>query len=162
MFSGGTGTLETSFCYFNTYHLGAIVDYSMPDSPLTLEEAIRKLTTHQISLAETLQTMTLKLDELLHRLPPVLPDPVASSSSPTPAAPPAITHNIKLEVPRFDGTDPMGWIFKITQFFEYHQTLENERLTVASFYMDGWALAWLQWMNGNRQFTLWQSFLQAL
>ena len=133
----------------------------MADSPLTLEEAIRKLTTHQISLAETLQTMALKLDELLHRLPPVLPDPVASSS-PTPVSPPAITHKIKIDVPRFDGNDPMGWIFKITQFFEYHQTPENERLTVASFYMDGQALSWFQWMNGNHQFTSWQGFLQAL
>ena len=88
----------------------------MADSPLTLEEAIRKLTTHQISLAETLQTMALKLDELLHRLPPVLPDPIASSSPP-PVASPAITHKIKIDVPRFDGNDPMGWIFKITQFF---------------------------------------------
>ena len=146
--------------YFTPYHLGALVDSSsMADSPLTLEEAIRKLTTHQISLAETLQTMTLKLDELLHRLPPVLPDPVPSSS-PTPVAPLAITHKIKL--PRFDGHDPMGWIFKITQFFEYHQTPENERLTVASFYMDGRALSWFQWMNSNHQFTSWQGFLQAL
>ncbi|RZB69356.1 Anaphase-promoting complex subunit 10 [Glycine soja] len=101
----------------------------MADSPLTLEEAIRKLTTHQISLAKTLQTMALKLDELLHRLPPMLPDPTTSSPSPTPTASPVTTHKIKLDVPRFDGTDPLGWIFKITQFFEYNQTPENERLT---------------------------------
>lgn len=69
---------------------------------------------------------------------------------------------MKLKVPRFDGTKPLGWIFKINQFFEYHGTPENERLTIASFYMEGKALAWFQWMTGNGQFTLWPVFLQAL
>lgn len=69
---------------------------------------------------------------------------------------------MKLKVPRFDGTKPLGWIFKINQFFEYHGTLENERLTIASFYREGKALAWFQWMTGNGQFTLWPVFLQAL
>lgn len=27
---------------------------------------------------------------------------------------------LKLDVPRFDGTDTHGWIFKISQFFTYH------------------------------------------
>ena len=27
---------------------------------------------------------------------------------------------MKLEVPHFDGSDPLSWIFNITQFFEYH------------------------------------------
>ena len=69
---------------------------------------------------------------------------------------------MKLEVPRFDGADPLGWIFKINQFFEYHATPEHERLTIASFYMDGRALAWFQWMTSNGQFTSWPIFLQAL
>jgi len=33
--------------------------------------------------------------------------------------------------------DPTGWTFKITQFFEYHSTLDQERLTIVSFYMEG-------------------------
>ena len=49
---------------------------------------------------------------------------------------------MKLEVPRFNGTEPLGWIFKINQYFEYHNTLDKDRLTIASFYMEGRALAW--------------------
>jgi hypothetical protein len=30
--------------------------------------------------------------------------------------------SIKMDIPRFDGSDPMGWIFKINQFFYYHLT----------------------------------------
>ena len=49
---------------------------------------------------------------------------------------------MKIEMPRFDGTEPLGWIFKINQYFEYHGTPDQDRLTIASFYMEGWALAW--------------------
>jgi hypothetical protein len=58
--------------------------------------------------------------------------------------PPFPTTTIKLDIPRFDGTDPLGWIFKITQFFDYHNTPEDQRLCIASFYMDGEALTWFQ------------------
>ena len=71
-------------------------------------------------------------------------------------------HRLKLDVPRFDGTEPLGWIFKINQFFEYHATPEHDRLTIASFYMEGRALALFQWMNSNGYFTSRQGFLQAL
>lgn len=41
---------------------------------------------------------------------------------------------MKLNVPRFDGIDPLGWIFKISQFFDYQGIPDHERLTVASLY----------------------------
>jgi hypothetical protein len=69
---------------------------------------------------------------------------------------------MKLDVPKFDGTDAMGWIFKISQFFDFHNTPEQDRLTVAFFYMDGPALGWFQWMHSNNQLTSWFAFLQAL
>ena len=69
---------------------------------------------------------------------------------------------MKLDVPQFDDIEPQGWIFKINQFFEYHGTPEQDRLTVASFYMEGRALAWYQWMNANGHVTSWSSFLQAM
>lgn len=48
---------------------------------------------------------------------------------------------MKLDVPRFDGSEPLCWIFTINLFFEYHNTPDHERLTITSFYMDGRALA---------------------
>lgn len=50
----------------------------------------------------------------------------------------------------------------MSQFFEYHETSEEERITVASFYLDGAALAWYQWMYRNSQIHSWTQFLQAL
>jgi len=126
-----------------------------------LEEAISKLT---LSLNDTLHHLTHKIDELIVNLQkPETPSNSPSSSSTT--SPPVTSsspHRMKLEVPRFDGADPLGWIFKINPFFEYHATPEHERLTIASFFMDGRALAWFQWMTSNGQFTSWPIFLQAL
>lgn len=51
---------------------------------------------------------------------------------------------MKLDVPRFDGQDPVGWIFKIQQFFDYQGLPDHERITVASFYMDDPTLSWYQ------------------
>lgn len=71
-------------------------------------------------------------------------------------------HFLKLDIPSFDGYDPHGWIFKITQFFDYHETPEKERITIALFYLDGVALAWYQWMHCNGKIHSWSHFLQAL
>jgi len=49
-----------------------------------------------------------------------------------------------------------------TNFLDYHHTSEQDKLTIASFYMEGCALAWFQWMTSNGQFTSWPVFLQAL
>ncbi|BAT81765.1 hypothetical protein VIGAN_03161700, partial [Vigna angularis var. angularis] len=54
----------------------------------------------------------------------------------TPSSPSSQRHFLKLDVPRFDGTNALGWIFKITQFFDYHNTPEEDRIIVASFYLD--------------------------
>ena len=129
---------------------------------VTLEAAILKLTQHQMSLSESVHNMTQKFDELLLRLPlsPIQPQPtpVPVVTSPVPAT----QHPMKLDIPRFDGTDPCGWVFKINQYFQYHATPEHERLTIVAFYMEGRALAWFQWMTSNGQLTSWPSFPHAL
>ena len=39
---------------------------------------------------------------------------------------------------------------------------DQERLTIASFYMEGPALAWFQWMHRKVQLSSWSAFLHAL
>jgi hypothetical protein len=56
----------------------------------------------------------------------------------------------------------MNWIFKISQFFDYHQTPDAQRLRLASFYMEGEALTWYQWMHTNGQLVSWPMFIHAL
>lgn len=70
-----------------------------------------------------------------------------------------ITHHMNLEVSCFNGSKLMDWIFKITQFFDYHAMSEHERLTIALFYMEGPVLAWFKWMARNGQLTFWTNLL---
>jgi hypothetical protein len=111
-----------------------------------------------------------RLDDLSDKVDAIITQLATLTTQPTPPTPPPLNPpplntalpRMKLDVPKFDGSDAMGWIFKISQFFDYHNTPEEDRLTVASFYMEGQALSWYQWMHRNNLITTWFGFLQAL
>jgi len=87
-----------------------------------LEEADKTLSQDNSTLNNKIDTihasLIAKIEALFDRFaaiavnspPPPPPMPSHSSSS-------SHRHHMKLEVPRFDGHDPLGWIFKISQFF---------------------------------------------
>lgn len=54
--------------------------------------------------------------------------------------------SFKLDVTCFDGSDPLIWTFTINVFCNYHQTPEEQRITIALFYMDEPNLSWF--LNG--------------
>ena len=81
-----------------------------------LEEAVTLLTTTQTLLHS-------RLDEIASRLQALeTPSPTLSLRPPPP--------RMNLDVPRFDDTNAPTLIFKISQFFDYHRTPEDERLQV--------------------------------
>jgi len=69
---------------------------------------------------------------------------------------------LKFDLPSFNGDDALGWIFKITQFFDFHNTPPKQRTQIVSFYLEVHALAWYQWMHNNGLLTSWDVFLLAL
>ena len=125
-----------------------------------LEEAIVRLTNSHTSINDRYNDLSGKVDSILEHLR--LLDS-GNLTSTVPANPPNHPHNaVKIDIPRFDGRDPLGWIFKITQLFQYQNTPEEERIIVASLYLDSAALSWYQWMFNNGLITPWNGFLQAL
>lgn len=131
-----------------------------------LKEAVNHLTQGQASLNQNHNNLNTKMDSLnakinliLDRLATITVTPPSPSSSPHPPPSPAHRPHMKLDVPRFNGHDPLGWIFKISQFFDYQGIPELERLTIASFYMDGPTLSWYQWMHRNGFFSSWPAML---
>ncbi|KAF5481388.1 hypothetical protein F2P56_002043 [Juglans regia] len=72
------------------------------------------------------------------------------------------TRTIRLDFPVFHGEDPAGWIYKVHQFFSFHNTLPQQRLRLTSFHMEGKALTWFQNLEESGQLTDWESFLKAL
>ena len=125
-----------------------------------LEEAIVRLTNSHTSINDRYNDLASKVDSILGHLR--LHDTgVHSTTAPT-NSPSHQRNAVKLDIPKFDGHDPLGWIFKITQLFQYQKTPEDERVTIASLYLDGFALSWYQWMISNGLITSWEGFLQAL
>jgi hypothetical protein len=70
--------------------------------------------------------------------------------------------NIKLDFPRFDGSDVLNWIFKDEQFFDYYDTLDNHRLTIAVVHMEKDVVPWFQMITCNQPFRSWALFAKAL
>jgi hypothetical protein len=126
----------------------------MTSSSLTLEDladSMRRILQNQEQFASKLAQLRARQPPPGFSPPPPPPDPHQFSAT-----------TIKLDIPRFDGTDVVGWIFKITQFFDFHHTPDDQRLRIASFYMEGEALTWFQWMHDNGQLLSWPFFLHAL
>ena len=67
---------------------------------------------------------------------------------------------MKIDVPRFDGIDVSGWIFKIEKFFKFYNTSEDQNILIYSF--EGPALSWFQWMHANGFIESWKVFLKVL
>lgn len=125
-----------------------------------LEDAIARLSNSQISLNDKYVELSSKVDSILDhlRLREINHNHPNSNSNVQPTQ----RNCAKLDIPRFDGRNPLGWIFKMSQLFDYQNTPEEERITVASFYLDGAALSWYLWMYRNGFITSWSDFLQAL
>ncbi|KAH9649714.1 hypothetical protein KPL70_026087 [Citrus sinensis] len=155
---------------------GAFIAFVMTDSDLlkTIQEQIESQT---LSLHQTLQqymaTVDSRLDDLRSQIHgssnhssrvPHPPHPTSSStevnSSGIELSP--MLRSMKMEVPKFDGSDPNGWVFRIEEFFDFHGTPETLRLRIVSFHMEGRATAWYQWMKMNSLLTTWKEFLQNL
>ncbi|XP_058766771.1 uncharacterized protein LOC131640391 [Vicia villosa] len=68
----------------------------------------------------------------------------------------------KLELPMFDGSAPLDWLFQADQFFNFYNMPPENRLSLISFYMKGDALSWFKWMHQSHLLTDWFSFVKAL
>lgn len=69
---------------------------------------------------------------------------------------------MRIDVPRFDGTEPYTWIFRIQKYFDFIGTTEEQRLRIVAFNLDGMPSEWFQWMSNNGLISGWSNFLQQV
>jgi hypothetical protein len=86
----------------------------------------------------------------------------AASGSSSSSTQPFQMRNIKLDFPRFDGSEVLNWIFKAEQFFEFYDTPDNHRLTIAAVHMEKDVVPWFQMISRNQPFQSWVMFTRAL
>ncbi|KAK4421833.1 hypothetical protein Salat_2133900 [Sesamum alatum] len=74
--------------------------------------------------------------------------------------PPSISY---IEFPRFNGDEPKGWIRKCHWYFEVVYTIpEDQKISLASIYLEGKAELWFQgWVNGKCT-PSWQHFVESV
>ena len=57
----------------------------------------------------------------------------------------------RLEFLRYGGDDPTERLNRVAYFFEYHDVPEQEKVTVETYYMEGKAYQWWQWLCSIHQ-----------
>ena len=64
---------------------------------------------------------------------------------------------------KFDGKDPITWIFQMEQFFDLHQVPTLQNVTIASLYLEPNQFVWYQWLY-DRKMTIisWSIFTEEL
>nr|GEZ09685.1 putative reverse transcriptase domain-containing protein [Tanacetum cinerariifolium] len=89
-----------------------------------------------------------------------------TTQMPLPTAPPPNRdlqiHPPKLNLPAFDGTNPLDWLFQADQYFSFYNNTPPQRLAMVAFYLSGDALCWHKYLYNNNLLTTWEAFTRAL
>jgi hypothetical protein len=72
----------------------------------------------------------------------------------------------KLEFPRYSGDDPTVWLNRVVQYFDYKQTPEEQKVSLAAFHLESEANQWWQWLQKlyteERLPITWEAFEREL
>ncbi|CAA0824338.1 Unknown protein [Striga hermonthica] len=68
----------------------------------------------------------------------------------------------KIDLPSFDGSDPIAWIARAEQFFLVHHTRVAEKVPIALVAMSGDALYWVQGLMRRFPTIAWPQFIEEL
>uniref|UniRef100_A0A2C9U3L8 Retrotransposon gag domain-containing protein n=1 Tax=Manihot esculenta TaxID=3983 RepID=A0A2C9U3L8_MANES len=68
----------------------------------------------------------------------------------------------KVEMPDFDGTDPVGWVARSEQFFEIQNIVEETKVPLALVSMEGALLHWLRGLRQRNPLLTWEQLREEL
>ena len=60
----------------------------------------------------------------------------------------------KIDMKKFDGKDPITWIFQMQKFFDIHQVPNLQKVTIASLYLEPQQFVWYQWLCECKKNTI--------
>lgn len=63
-----------------------------------------------------------------------------------------------IEFPRFDGTDPKGWVLRAEQYFEFITMDEFRKVKLAGLHVEGKTNVWYRFYQGSRTNISWKIF----
>ncbi|TXG66291.1 hypothetical protein EZV62_007566 [Acer yangbiense] len=66
---------------------------------------------------------------------------------------------LKIDFPHYDSrNDPTTWIGKAEKYFSLHDIAHSDKVTLASFYLEGDALLWFQTLEHEIIYVTWEDF----
>ena len=68
----------------------------------------------------------------------------------------------KIELPVFEGLDPVSWIARAEKFFEVHRVQEEEKIQLAFISMEGEAVHWFRFIRRRTPTLSWNSLIPLL
>lgn len=69
----------------------------------------------------------------------------------------------KLDFPKYDGSnDPIGWVSRVEQFFEFKNIAEEEQFPLAAYHLDGEAQLWYQLFRDSEEELTWEALKDGL
>ena len=70
-------------------------------------------------------------------------------------------HIPNIDMRKFDGKDALTWIFEMEHFFDLHQVPTQQKVTIASLYLEPPQFVWYQWLCDRKNVLLYLGpFLQ--
>lgn len=67
-----------------------------------------------------------------------------------------------MDLPRFDGTNALQWIFQSKQFFDYYDISYAYRVKVATIHFDGPVVPWFQMLQKSGATSSWNILAKAI
>lgn len=125
----------------------------------SVEDTIRILQKKQDSTAFVLENLSKMLNEVASRL-----DTMNTTRGSLLGRGPTmdVKKTLKTDMPKFDGNNMEGWLYKVKKFIHFHNVPEGERILVATMNMEGEALKWLLWMDSEGQLNSWSEFMEDI
>lgn len=69
---------------------------------------------------------------------------------------------IKLDLPKFSGDDPQGWLYQAEEYFALLSIGDEAKIQIASLHMTKEALAWIRGLRRNKLRSTWPRFVEDL
>ena len=69
---------------------------------------------------------------------------------------------MNFDLPRFDGSNALGWIFYVDQYFDFYQIPEDEQIGIAGMHLVGPVIPWFQMTQRSLPFRSWAQLKRAI
>ncbi|RWV78604.1 hypothetical protein GW17_00060399 [Ensete ventricosum] len=69
---------------------------------------------------------------------------------------------MKVDFPRWEEADPIGWISSTERYFQFYRTGDATRVEIAAIHLKGDAIQWFNWFKHTHRGLSWQRFKEGL